>query len=229
METHREWRHVGGTVLGLTAFAVRAAGRVRLARGQHRTPRPAHRRCGTRAGSRPDRAAPRHGRVRCDQGRRPGGGRPLDRGPGRLRGDRGGPDPEAPEVLTASAGGPGVAQLLGQVGAALGAAEGRPVQVTDVVPLPEDDPRGAGPCGWFAAAGARRHRHGCGPCTGRARAMGPHRGCPRGRRGGGPGADGNPAALAGVAGGQLLGQRLRRRAVDRRRLERHPRAREPAG
>jgi hypothetical protein len=54
-------------------------------------------------------------------------------------------DPQHPEVLTASAGGPAVAQILTQLSARL-AAENPGVQtkVTDVVPLPADDPRGAG-------------------------------------------------------------------------------------
>jgi len=51
--------------------------------------------------------------------------------------------PQGPEVLTASAGSPAVAQLLGQVGSALAAGSGAPPTVTDVAPLPEDDPRGA--------------------------------------------------------------------------------------
>ncbi|RKN08621.1 ABC transporter permease [Streptomyces radicis] len=47
-----------------------------------------------------------------------------------------------PEVLTASAGGPAVAQLLTELASAQ-APEGAPVAVTDVVPAPEGDPRGA--------------------------------------------------------------------------------------
>jgi hypothetical protein len=54
--------------------------------------------------------------------------------------------PGGAEVLTASAGSPAVAQILTQLGGRLaqqsGAAE--PPTVTDVVPLPTDDPRGAG-------------------------------------------------------------------------------------
>lgn len=54
-------------------------------------------------------------------------------------------DPQAPEVLTASAGGPAVAQILTQLSARLSAQNpGVQVKVTDVVPLPKDDPRGAG-------------------------------------------------------------------------------------
>ncbi|MEI2732954.1 MAG: ABC transporter permease [Dermatophilaceae bacterium] len=48
------------------------------------------------------------------------------------------------EVLTASARSPVVAQLLGQTGAQLAAAQGTTATVTDLVPLPADDPRGAG-------------------------------------------------------------------------------------
>jgi hypothetical protein len=51
-------------------------------------------------------------------------------------------DSAQPEVLTASAGGPVVAQLLTQMSARLSPAN--PPKVTDVVPLPQDDPRGAG-------------------------------------------------------------------------------------
>lgn len=54
-------------------------------------------------------------------------------------------DQQAPELLTASAGGPAVAQLLTQLSARLAAANpGLQPKVTDVVPLPADDPRGAG-------------------------------------------------------------------------------------
>jgi hypothetical protein len=54
-------------------------------------------------------------------------------------------DPQAPEVLTASAGGPAVAQILTQLSTRLAAENpGVQVKVTDVVPLPKDDPRGAG-------------------------------------------------------------------------------------
>ncbi|WUJ71846.1 ABC transporter permease [Kribbella soli] len=49
-------------------------------------------------------------------------------------------DSAQPEVLTASAGGPVVAQLLTQLA---GQLDGR-AKVTDIVPLPKDDPRGAG-------------------------------------------------------------------------------------
>ncbi|MFC9694126.1 hypothetical protein ACFTSF_36615 [Kribbella sp. NPDC056951] len=51
-------------------------------------------------------------------------------------------DPAQPEVLTASAGGPVVAQLLAQLATRL--SPEHPAKVTDVVPLPTDDPRGAG-------------------------------------------------------------------------------------
>ena len=47
-----------------------------------------------------------------------------------------------PEMLTASAGGPVVAQLLTQLSTRL--SPQNPPKVTDVVPLPQDDPRGAG-------------------------------------------------------------------------------------
>jgi hypothetical protein len=49
-----------------------------------------------------------------------------------------------PEILTASARGPVVAQVLTQIAGRLAAAENRTPTVTDVVPLPADDPRGAG-------------------------------------------------------------------------------------
>jgi hypothetical protein len=65
--------------------------------------------------------------------------------------------PQGAEMLTASAASPAVAQILGQVAARLpadlsvapsaapsAAASVPPVPVTDVVPLPADDPRGAG-------------------------------------------------------------------------------------
>lgn len=52
--------------------------------------------------------------------------------------------PQGGEVLTASAASPAVAQALRQVATGMGAADGRSVQVTDVVPLPADDPRGMG-------------------------------------------------------------------------------------
>ncbi|GAA1585767.1 hypothetical protein GCM10009804_47420 [Kribbella hippodromi] len=45
-----------------------------------------------------------------------------------------------PEVLTASAGGPAVAQILTQLAGRMPT----PAKVTDLVPLPKDDPRGAG-------------------------------------------------------------------------------------
>lgn len=51
-------------------------------------------------------------------------------------------DPQQPEVLTASAGGPAVAQILTQLASRL--SPETPAKVTDVVPLPADDPRGAG-------------------------------------------------------------------------------------
>ncbi|MEU8224884.1 hypothetical protein [Kribbella sp. NPDC048915] len=47
-----------------------------------------------------------------------------------------------PEVLTASAAGPAVAQILNQLAGHISPQS--PAKVTDVVPLPEDDPRGAG-------------------------------------------------------------------------------------
>jgi hypothetical protein len=55
-------------------------------------------------------------------------------------------DPQAPEVLTASAGGPAVAQILNQLAGRMAAQDpsATPPKVTDVVPLPADDPRGAG-------------------------------------------------------------------------------------
>ncbi|TDW19517.1 hypothetical protein [Kribbella kalugense] len=49
-------------------------------------------------------------------------------------------DSAQPEVLTASAGGPVVAQLLTQLAGKMDSQ----AKVTDVVPLPKDDPRGAG-------------------------------------------------------------------------------------
>ncbi|WP_328518759.1 hypothetical protein [Kribbella sp. NBC_00359] len=51
-------------------------------------------------------------------------------------------DSTQPEVLTASAGGPVVAQLLTQLSTRLSPQS--PAKVTDIVPLPKDDPRGAG-------------------------------------------------------------------------------------
>jgi hypothetical protein len=54
-------------------------------------------------------------------------------------------DPQAPEVLTASAGGPAVAQILTQLASRMAAQDPSAApKVTDVVPLPADDPRGAG-------------------------------------------------------------------------------------
>jgi hypothetical protein len=47
-------------------------------------------------------------------------------------------------VLTASAGSVVVAQALGALGAGLAERQGTPVPTRDVVPLPADDPRGAG-------------------------------------------------------------------------------------
>ncbi len=52
--------------------------------------------------------------------------------------------PQGPRVLTASAAGPAVAQLLQQVGVGLSDRLGADVPVEDVVPAPADDPRGAG-------------------------------------------------------------------------------------
>ncbi len=51
--------------------------------------------------------------------------------------------PAGGQMLTASAGSPAVAQLLTQLAAGVPAPAG-PLAVTDVVPLPEGDPRGAG-------------------------------------------------------------------------------------
>jgi hypothetical protein len=53
-------------------------------------------------------------------------------------------DSSGGSVLTASAASPAVAQLLGQLASNLGQAFGQQLQVVDVVPLPADDPRGAG-------------------------------------------------------------------------------------
>ncbi|MET8826798.1 ABC transporter permease [Streptomyces sp. NPDC004610] len=50
---------------------------------------------------------------------------------------------DGPELLTASAGGPAVAQLLQQTAAGLTAADGTPVPTVDVVPTPPNDARGA--------------------------------------------------------------------------------------
>jgi hypothetical protein len=51
-------------------------------------------------------------------------------------------DQAQPEVLTASAGGPAIAQALTQLAARM--SPENPAKVTDIVPLPKDDPRGAG-------------------------------------------------------------------------------------
>ncbi|MFG1912682.1 hypothetical protein [Kribbella sp. NPDC048928] len=51
-------------------------------------------------------------------------------------------DAAQPEVLTASAGSPAVAQVLTQLAARI--HPDSPAKVTDIVPLPKDDPRGAG-------------------------------------------------------------------------------------
>ncbi|MET9270611.1 hypothetical protein [Kribbella sp. NPDC003557] len=51
-------------------------------------------------------------------------------------------DAAQPEVLTASAGGPAVAQVLTQLSTRMSPES--PAKVTDIVPLPKDDPRGAG-------------------------------------------------------------------------------------
>ncbi|WP_309096758.1 ABC transporter permease [Streptomyces sp.] len=51
--------------------------------------------------------------------------------------------PQGPELLTASAAGPAVAQLLQQAVARQAAAEGTQVRTVDVVPAPQGDPRGA--------------------------------------------------------------------------------------
>src|SRR6266508_4385377 len=54
--------------------------------------------------------------------------------------------PAGPEMLTASAGSPAVAQILTQLASRITADQpgAKPATVTDVVPLPADDPRGAG-------------------------------------------------------------------------------------
>lgn len=52
--------------------------------------------------------------------------------------------PGGSEVLTASARSPVVAQLLGQAGQQVAAGQGTAPAVTDLVPLPAEDPRGAG-------------------------------------------------------------------------------------
>jgi CheY-like chemotaxis protein len=51
-------------------------------------------------------------------------------------------DAAQPEVLTASAGSPVIAQALNQLAARM--HPDSPAKVTDIVPLPKDDPRGAG-------------------------------------------------------------------------------------
>ncbi|WP_350274058.1 ABC transporter permease [Kribbella sp. HUAS MG21] len=51
-------------------------------------------------------------------------------------------DAAQPEIVTASAGGPSVAQVLTQLAGRM--SPEAPAKVTDVVPLPQDDPRGAG-------------------------------------------------------------------------------------
>ncbi|OXS34374.1 ABC transporter permease [Streptomyces sp. XY006] len=51
--------------------------------------------------------------------------------------------PQGPELLTASAAGPAVAQLLQQAVTRQAAAEGTQVRTVDVVPAPQSDPRGA--------------------------------------------------------------------------------------
>ncbi|MCF2534994.1 ABC transporter permease [Streptomyces sp. FB2] len=51
--------------------------------------------------------------------------------------------PQGPKLLTASAASPAVAQLLQQAVAGPAAAEGTQVETVDVVPAPEEDPRGA--------------------------------------------------------------------------------------
>ncbi|MEU3890516.1 ABC transporter permease [Streptomyces sp. NPDC029041] len=50
--------------------------------------------------------------------------------------------PQGPELLTASAAGPAVAQFLQQAVAQQAAAQGTPVRTVDVVPTPAGDPRG---------------------------------------------------------------------------------------
>ncbi len=51
--------------------------------------------------------------------------------------------PDGAQVLTASAAGPVVAQLLGELARGIEAAQGSPVEVRDVVAADADDPRGA--------------------------------------------------------------------------------------
>lgn len=52
--------------------------------------------------------------------------------------------PDGGRMLTATAASPAVASALGQLAANVPAEAGGPLQVTDVVPLPDDDPRGVG-------------------------------------------------------------------------------------
>ncbi|MEV7288506.1 ABC transporter permease [Streptomyces sp. NPDC093252] len=52
--------------------------------------------------------------------------------------------PDGPVLLTASAGGLAVSQLLQQAAAGLGEADGTQVRTVDVVPAPAGDPRGSG-------------------------------------------------------------------------------------
>lgn len=56
-------------------------------------------------------------------------------------------DPQGATVLTASGGGPLVAQTITAVGQALGARSGVAVRAEDLAPLPEGDPRGLGLAG----------------------------------------------------------------------------------
>ena len=51
---------------------------------------------------------------------------------------------QQPEILTASANGPAVSQILSQVGAQMGGQDGHAPQITDVVPLVDGDKRGLG-------------------------------------------------------------------------------------
>jgi hypothetical protein len=52
--------------------------------------------------------------------------------------------PDGPEVLTASAAGPAVSQILSQASSRLAAQSPNSAKLTDIVPLSADDPRGAG-------------------------------------------------------------------------------------
>jgi hypothetical protein len=52
--------------------------------------------------------------------------------------------PDSVQVHVATAASPAVATALGQLGASLGQASGRPVTVVEIVPAGSDDPRGAG-------------------------------------------------------------------------------------